>query len=167
MDTLTFVLRLSHILFGILWAGTVFFTTIFLLPRLRRLGPNIRNAVLNSLMPVVTPIMMLSCLVVIGTGVSLTLMVWSSLDTLLTTTSGWVLLVGFLATLAAAVLGFGVLAPTGMRLSQLNKTIEGRDPHPDETTELNRLNARIETFDRMNFIFMLIAVSTMGFLRYL
>lgn len=167
MDSLTFLLRLVHILFGVLWAGTVFFTTLFLLPRLRRLGPSIQNSVLNSLMPIVTPVMMLSCLLVIGTGIALTLLVWGSLGMLFTTASGWVLFVGFIATIAAAIVGFGVLAPAGMQLSKLNKTLEGRDPNPDEASNLKRLNARIEVFDRLNFIFMLIAVGAMGFLRYL
>jgi len=111
--------------------------------------------------------MMLSCLLVIGTGIALTLLVWGSLGMLFTTASGWVLFVGFIATIAAAIVGFGVLAPAGMQLSKLNKTLEGRDPNPDEASNLKRLNARIEVFDRLNFIFMLIAVGAMGFLRYL
>ncbi len=167
MNTLTFILRLIHILFGVLWAGTVFFTTLFLLPRLRRLEQNVQNNVVNSLMPVITPVMMLSCLLVLGTGIILALTVWGSLNTLFTTKSGLALVVGFLATLAAAIVGFGILAPTGMRLSKLNKILEGRDPSPDQTQQLNNLNARIETFDRLNFAFMLIAVVAMAFLRYL
>ena len=148
-------------------AGTVFFTALFLEPRLKRLGPGIQNPVMNSLMPVVTPAMIVSSLIVIGTGVALALMVWGSLDTLFTTTSGWILLIGFLATLASAGVGFGVLAPTGMRLGKLNKSLEGREPSPEETSQLIKLNARIQTMSRTSFAFMVIAVGAMGFLRYL
>lgn len=167
MDTLTIVLRLTHILFGILWAGTVFFSVLFLEPRLKRLGASIQNPVMNSLMAIVTPVMMLSSLIVIGTGIALSLMIWVSLDTLFTTSSGWILVIGFFATLAAAVVGFGFLAPTGMRLGRLNKSLENRDASPEEASQLNMLNARIQTLSRTSFIFMLIAVGAMGFLRYM
>lgn len=167
MDTLTMLLRLFHIVFGILWAGTVFFSVLFLEPRLKRLGPNIQNSVMNSLMAIVTPAMMLSSLIVIGTGIALSLMVWTSLDTLFTSSSGWLLVVGFLSTLAAAIVGFGFLAPTGIRLGRLNKSLEGRGPNPVETNQINQLNSRIQILSRLSFIFMVISVGTMAFLRYI
>jgi hypothetical protein len=122
---------------------------------------------MNELMPILTPVMMLSCIIVLGTGIALMLMVWSSLDTLFTTTSGWILFVGFLSTFSAAVVGFGFLAPTGMRLGKLNSSLQGRDPSPEEKRQLSRLNARIDIFDRMNFTLMVIAVGAMALLRYI
>jgi hypothetical protein len=54
-----------------------------------------------------------------------------------------------------------------MRLGRLNKSLESRDPNSDEASQLSKLNARIQTLSRTSFVFMVIAVGAMGFLRYL
>lgn len=167
MDDLTIVLRVLHIAFGTFWAGTVFFSALILEPSLRRMGPNFQNPVMNTLMPVITPLMMLSSLIVLGTGIAMTFMLWSSLDTFLSSTSDWILFIGFLLTIGAAVVGFGFLAPTGMKLSKLTKSFEGQNPDSDKASQLTRLTSRIETLSRLNFILILLAVCAMGFLRYL
>jgi hypothetical protein len=166
MDTLTVVLRLLHLLFGTFWAGTTFFTVLILEPRLGRMGPKFQSPVMNALMPVITPLMILSSFVVLGTGVALTFMVWTTFDTLFTTSMGWILFAGFVFTIGAIAVGLGFLTPTGIRLGKLSRSLEGRLPSPDETAQLTRLSARIETMSRLNFIFLLLAVSTMALFRY-
>ncbi|MBI2847391.1 MAG: hypothetical protein HYX82_05885 [Chloroflexi bacterium] len=168
MDSLQVSLRILHIVFGTLWAGTTFFNVLFLEPQLRRLGPNISNPVYGALMPVITPAMMLSSVVVLGSGVAMTLVMrWGILDELLTTSWGWAVLIGFIATIGAMVVGFGILAPTGARVARLSKGIQGRAPNPDEARQLGSLGARIETLSRTNFVLILIAVGAMAAARYL
>ncbi|MBI2862737.1 MAG: hypothetical protein HYX89_07945 [Chloroflexi bacterium] len=168
MDGLMVSLRVLHVVFGTFWAGTTFFSTLILEPRLRRLGPGIRDPVMGALMPVITPAMMLSSVVVLGTGVALTLIMrWATLSDFLATRWGWAVLVGLLATVAAMVVGFGLLAPTGLKIEKLSKGIVGRAPNPDETLQLQSLAARIETLSRVNFVSILIAVGAMAAARYL
>jgi uncharacterized membrane protein len=162
---MTVILRTLHILFGIFWAGTTFFTTLILEPRLRRLGSGIQNPVMNALMPIITPLMMLSSLIVLGTGVVLTFSLWSSMESLFTTTPGIILTAGFVLTVAAMTVGFGFLAPTGMRMGKLAKTLEGRAPSQEETAQLSMLSHRIEFFSRINFVLILLSVLAMALLR--
>jgi uncharacterized membrane protein len=167
MDNLTIILRVLHIVFGTFWAGTTFFSVLILEPRLGRMGPAFQNPVMNALMPIITPLMMLSSFIVLGTGVALTLMVWTTLDALFTTTTGWILFAGFVFTVGAIIVGLGFLTPSGIRLGRLSKSLEGRTPTADETQQLTRLSTRIETFSRLNFVFILLSVCAMAFFRYI
>ncbi len=168
MTSLILVLRILHIVFGVFWAGTIIFSTLILEPRLKRLGPGIQNPVMKALMPVMTPWMMLSSVIVLLTGVAMTLIMrWGTLNLLLATAWGWAMLVGFVTTLAAMVIDFGVMAPTGMQIEKLAKSFEGRAPTPDEARRLAGLNARIETLSRMDFVLILLTVGSMAAARYL
>lgn len=168
MNTLIVTLRILHIVFGTFWAGTIIFSTLILEPALKRLGPGIQNPVMKTLMPALTPAMMLSSLVVLGSGVAMTLIMrWGALDLLLASAWGWAMLAGFAATLAAIVIGFGVMAPSGMQIEKLAKSFEGRAPTPDEAHKLQGLNARIETLSRVDFVLILFAVGAMAAARYL
>lgn len=168
MDTLMVTLRILHIVFGTFWAGTLIFSTLILEPALKRLGPGIQNPVMKVLMPAVTPAMMLSSVTALLTGVAMTLIMrGSTLNLLLANAWGWAILVGFVTTLAAIVIGFGVMAPTGMQIEKLARSFEGRAPTPDEARELEGLNARIESLSRVDFVLILLAVGSMAAARYL
>ena len=161
-------LRMIHIIAGIFVGGTYLFLVPILEPRLKRLGPAIQGPVMQALMPVLTPVMGLSFIVLFGTGTAMTLMVGErNLTQLVTTAWGWDILVGIIATLAICVVGFGILTPTGIRLAKLGRSIEGRAPKPEEGQQLGRLSARIEKLSRINFVFVVIAIATMVIARYL
>ncbi len=161
-------LRMLHIIFGIFIGGTYLFLVPILEPRLRRLGSAIQGPVIKALMPVLTPVMMVSFIIVFGTGVTMTLMQkQGSLGSLLTTAWGLDILVGFIATITAMVIGFGIIAPTGIRLNRLGSSIEGRAPSPEEGQKLQQLSGKIEKLSRINFIVIMIALATMVISRYL
>src|SRR3990170_860845 len=105
-------LRMLHIIFGIFIGGAYLFIVPILEPRLRRLGPAIQGPVINALMPVLTPVMMVSFVMVIG---------------------------------------FGILAPTGIRLNKLGSSLEGRAPSPEEGQRIQQLSEKIERLSRINF----------------
>lgn len=73
MDTLMVFLRILHIVFGVLLAGNIFFLTLFLEPKLKRLGPGIQNPIMGALTPVLTPVQLGSYGIVVVTGVAITL----------------------------------------------------------------------------------------------
>ncbi len=160
-------LRIIHIVFSVFWAGTVIFATLILIPQLRALGPAIERPTMKALLRITSPTMMVSSLIVLGTGIAIALrMHGGSLDTFLTTGWGLAMFTGFIAVVIAVIIGFGVMAPAGFRMEKLGRSIEGRDPTPDEAQQLDRLNARVRIGDRINFVLILIALVAMPVSRF-
>ncbi len=166
--TTLMILRIVHIVFGIYIAGSYLFLVPILEPRLKRLGPAIQSPVMRALMPILTPINAISFIIIIGTGMAMTLIMRSgTLNTLFVTAWGWAMIIGLVATLAAAVVGFGFLMTTGFRMDKLGRSIEGRAPTPDEGKILHQLSARIETLSRVNLVLIVIALASMIASRYI
>ncbi len=167
MDTLMVVLRVVHVVFGIYIAGSYLFMVPILEPRLKRLGPAIQGPVMRALMPILTPINGISFIVIIGTGVAMTLIMRSgALNTLFVTAWGWAMSIGLVATVAVMIVGFGFLMPRGIRMDRLGRSIEGRAPTPDEGKQLERLSAQVEALSRANLVLIVIALATMVASRY-
>ncbi len=161
-------LRLIHVIAGIFVGGTYLFLVPILEPRLKRLGPAIQSSVMRALMPVLTPVMGLSFIVLFGTGTAMTLLIrQGNLSQLVTTAWGWDILIGIIATIIICIVGFGIITPTGIRMEKLGRSIEGRAPSPEEEQRLHQLSVRIEKLSRINFIFVVIALATMVIARYL
>jgi len=168
MGGLLTLLRIIHVVFGIYLAGSYLFVVPILEPRLRRLGPAIEGPVMRAIMPVMTPLNGISFIIVIVTGVAMTLILrWGALDTLLVSGWGWAIIIGSVATLAIVIIGFGILSPTGARLGKLGRSIEGRAPTPSESQQLQQLSARVDMFSRINLALVIIALATMLAARYL
>ncbi|MEK7767114.1 MAG: hypothetical protein AAB368_12830 [bacterium] len=166
MHTWILALRIVHVGLGTFWAGTVFFSSLILFPRLKRLGPGIENPVMRSLMAVASPVMAASSVLVLVTGVALVHLM-GAFGSLLTTPWGQAISVGFAATALAIVVGASVLAPAGMRLDRILSGLGGRDPGPEETRTLRALADRVEFFDRINCALVLIATGAMAVARLL
>lgn len=167
MDSLMVSLRILHIVFGTFWVGSDLFVVLLLEPRLRALGPTIQRPVMRALMRVMPPAMMVSSAVSLATGVALTLkMQWGFLDTFLATGWGWAMLIGFVTTVAAMVVGFGLVPVVTIRMERLNRGMEGRPPTADEASQLERLNSRLMFLVRGNSALLLIALGTMAAARF-
>ncbi len=161
------VLRIVHIFFGVFLAGYYLFMVPILAPRLKRLGPTIQGPVMQALMPVLTPVMAISAIVIVGTGVAMTLIMrQGNLGTLFTTGWGWAIIVGSVLTLVAVVLAFGFITPAGLRIEKLSSSIQGRPPTPDEARQLGQLSSRIETISKINFVLIVIILLAMLLARY-
>ncbi len=161
-------LRMIHVIAGIFVGGTYLFLVPILEPRLKRLGPAIQSSVMSAIMPILTPVMATSFIVLFGTGTAMTLMIrQGNLTQLVTTAWGWVILIGILMTVAICVVGFGILMPTGIRLERLGRSIGERAPSSEEGQQLHQLSARVETLSRINFVFVVIAIATMVIARFL
>ncbi len=161
-------LRLIHIIAGIFVGGTYLFLVPILEPRLKRLGPAIQGPVMRAIVPVLTPLMALSFILLFGTGIAMTFLTrQGNLSQLVTTAWGWDILIGIIATIVVSIIGFGIIMPTGIRMEKLGQSIEGRAPTPEEGQRLHQLSTRIEKLSRINFIFIVIALVTMVISRYL
>ena len=91
-------------------------------------------------MPILTPAMATSFIVLFGTGTAMTLMLrQGNLTQLMKTAWGWVILIGVLMTVAICVVGFGIRMPTGIRLEKLGRSFEERAPSPEEGQQMQRL----------------------------
>ncbi|MBI2857418.1 MAG: hypothetical protein HYX95_03775 [Chloroflexi bacterium] len=162
------VLRIFHVIFGIFVAGTYLFMVLILEPRLKRLGPAVEGPLMSSLAPVLTPVMGVSFIMLLGTGIAMTLILRSgTLNTVFTTGWGWGVIIGLIATLGSVVVGFGMLTPTGIRLSKLGGSIKGRPPTPQEGQQMGQLSSRITTLTRWNFTLIMLATAAMIAARYL
>ncbi len=165
--TTLMILRIVHVVCGIYIAGSYLFLVPILEPRLKRLGPAIQSPVMRALMPILTPVNAISFIIIIGTGMAMTLIMRSgALNTLFVTAWGWAIIIGLATTVAAGVVGFGFLMPTGLRMDKLGRSIEGRAPNPDEGKQLHQLSARVETLSRVNLVLIVIALATMVAARY-
>lgn len=166
MQTWILALRIVHVVLGTFWAGTVIFSSLILFPRLRRLGPGIENPVMRSLMAVASPVMAVSSVLVLATGLGLVHLM-GAFGSLLTTTWGQAISVGFAATALAIVVGASVLAPAGMRIEKILAGLGGRDPGPEKALALRLLADRVTIFDRINCALVLIATVAMAVARFL
>ncbi len=167
MDPLMISMRILHIVFSLFWVGTTFYLVLILTPRLRALGPSVQGPVMGALVPAQIPFMIVSATVTLVTGIVITLIMrGAALDTLFVTGWGWSMIVGFVTSAAAAVIGFGIIIPTGRRQSELAASIQGRPPTPEEGQQLGQLGARIGTLMVTNFILLLIATITMAIARF-
>lgn len=90
-----------------------------------------------------------------------------NLEALFTTGWGWAIFTGFILTLVAIVLAFGIIVPTGLRAEKLASGIQGRPPKPDEVQQMGKLPARIETISNVNFVLVVIVLLAMLLARYL
>ena len=161
-------LRLLHVVFSIYLAGSVTFSVLVLGPRLKRLGPTIQGPVMSAIMPIMIVLNATSFIVIAATGIPMTFMARSSsLGDLFTTGWGLDIVIGIIATIAATIVGFGIIVPTGMRQGKLGVSIAGRAPTPEEGQQLQELSAKLEKLTRINFVLVVIALATMVIAPYL
>lgn len=167
MDSLMVSLRILHIVFGTFWVGSDLFVVLLLEPRLRALGPTIMRPVMRALMRVMPPVMMISSIITLASGIALALkMQWGFLDTFLATGWGWAMLIGFIVTVAAMIVGFGLMPVVTIRMERLSRTTEGRPPTADEASQLERLNSRLVFLARSNSALLVIVLGTMAAARF-
>ncbi len=161
------ILRIVHIFAGVFIVGYYLFMVPILAPRLKRLGPTFQVPVMGALMPILTPVMIVNTIVIVGTGIAMTLILrQGNLGMLFTSGWGWMIITGLVLTLVAIVLAFGFITPAGLQAERLGRGIEGRPPTPEEARQLERLSARIETLSRVNFVFVILILLTMLLARY-
>jgi len=169
--TTMIVFRFIHVLFGVFWAGAVFFVAAFLLPGVHASGPA-GGSVMQEVMgkrrfPVVAGIAA-GLTILSGAGmywhnVSISSGAWAR------STPGIVYGVGAIAAIAGAVIFGAVIGPTGKKMLELGAAIRsaGGPPTPEQASTLGRLQARLGSASRLGASCLLIAVVAMATARYL
>src|SRR3989304_1569899 len=146
MDLYVIVLRLLHLFSGVFWVGTIFFTALFLLPRVKQAGPLGAQFMQRLSQPPLTATLSLAA----GLGVlSGNLLYWRGVG--------------------AASIGIFVSRPTANRMGGLGLEIaaSGGQPNPTQVTEMQGLSARLERALYQTAYLLVISLIAMAVARYL
>lgn len=166
------VLRILHVLTGILWAGTVVFVTVYLFPALRQAGPGAAGPVMAGMarrgMLTALPLLALTTvlsglgLIWVASNGDIAAYARSSSGQVFTTAGGLAIL--------AFVIGIAVSRPAAMKAGQLSAQLAAlSDP-----AEREELGTRIAALQRRNTlglnavaVLVLLASLGMAIARYL
>ena len=158
------VLRIGHILSGVVWAGSAIFLAAILEPRLRTLGPEVQVRVMAALAPVLGPVLGTSALLTIAFGLTLVIRL-KRFDNLLDTNWGLAITVGLIASVVAFASGITTMI-TLRKMITLGKGMAGRPPTPEEGAQIGQLAERATLLGRTTAVLVVIAVGAMASARY-
>jgi uncharacterized membrane protein len=170
MDILLIVLRLLHIVLGVLWAGWAFALALFVEPAVRAAGP-VGGAFMQTIATktrLVTT-MTIAPVIIIVSG---TWLLWRQSDgfssDLVTTGYGIAMTIGGLAGYAAFILGAAMIRPASMRLGAIARAMQtaGAPPSTEVTNEIAQLQRRIRIGGRLAAAILGLCVSCMAIARY-
>lgn len=160
------VLRILHILFGVVWAGGAIFLALILEPRLRAAGPAVQGPAMRSIAPALVLMMSIASTITIAAGIALALRLrWGHFDIWFDTGWGVAILVGFIVSILAAISG-GMTGGVASRMNRLAGGIQGRPPTPDEAAQLGRLRERLAMLGRTTAVLVTIGVGAMASARF-
>lgn len=167
MDTYILILRVLHIGFGTFWVGTDAFLVWLLIPQLRTLGADIERRVIAAIMRFLPPVLMISSIVTFVSGILLTgIMRGWNVNWVFASGWGTSIFIGFIGTLIALIVGFGLVPPLTMRTNKLERSFEGRQPTSAETEEFDRLRARVTMLAKLNSVLLIVVVLSMAVARF-
>ncbi len=167
MDLLIALLRIGHILSGLVLVGNTIFVAAVLEPRLRLLAPNVRGQVIGALGPAMAPVQGIMSGVVILSGLVLVLALRSSvLSQLWTTGWGWAITAGFVATVAGTIVGSGFIGKTMAQIQAAGAAFQGRSPTAEEAVRMQSLQKRASLLTNVVLVMGISAVVTMAVARY-
>jgi uncharacterized membrane protein len=170
MLVLMILLRLIHIVAGVLWVGAGIFYFLFVVPTVKGLGPAgpkfmqdlVTKRRYPTFMNVSSGLTILAGLLlfwIVSGGLS---MAW------ITSGPGLGFTIGSLAALAAYGVGFFGIRPRVERMNALGQAIAaaGGPPTPEQAAELGRLEKEMHTVERWDMILLMLSLVTMATARY-
>ncbi len=164
------VLRLVHILAGVLWAGSAIFYFFFVEPTVKSLGPAGSKFMQDFIEKRRYPLFMniVSALTIVAGA----LLFWTVSDGLqpawLTSGPGLGFTIGSVVAIVVYGIGFFMIRPRVERLGNLGKTIgmAGGPPTPEQAAELQKLNKEMTQIERIDVILLTVSLITMATARY-
>ena len=160
MHWLLVVLRLVHIVFGVVWVGMMTFTVFFLIPAIAEAGPEGGKVMAALQRRRILTVMPITALLTIASGIWLMLRVYGGMGGLLASRMGVTLNVGATAALLAFILGIALMRPAMARAAAL-----AQDPAANKD-EIQRLRARGAAVGRVVALLLLLAAGAMAAARY-
>jgi hypothetical protein len=165
------LLRLVHILFGVYWAGTIFFFATYLEPTLRALGPDGGKVMIEMFRRRYLTVLPVAATLTVLSGVWLLSITSGGFDPVfMGSRMGVTLSVGGLAAIGALLIGVFVMRPAAMRIwgiARAMPTLTDDATRAARMAEMTALRARTQASARIIFVLLLVAVVTMAIARYL
>lgn len=136
--------RFVHVVSAVFWAGAAMMMGWFVLPATRDVGPSaapVMQAIIKRRLPQLASV---ASVLTVTAG----LWLWADRGVSFSDWRGWLLAVGALCGIAAAVLGLGFQRPTADRLGRLGAEIAagGQPPTAAQTAEMGNLSSRLSGY---------------------
>lgn len=164
-DAITGIVRVIHIVTSVAWVGGALLWGNIVAPRVLARGPPaIRRPFAEAVIPAMTRYYMIVGPLAILSGFVLLGMIWGWGDYFAAFQAGaygGALGLGALAGVAMAVIGFGIIAPTGKKLIATMQTING-PPTPEQQATLGALGKKVGIMGMLVMTFGVIAAIAMA-----
>jgi uncharacterized membrane protein len=167
---LLILLRLVHVVAGILWGGAAVYYLFFIKPSVKAIGAVGPQFMENLVERRKMPIFMIgtSLLTVLAGGI----LYWFSSGGF---NAAWIasgpgigFTIGSLTSLVAFVFGTFGIGPTSMQMGVLGGQIaaSGKGPTPEQLAQMQALDKRLNVAETVDFIMLVVAMLTMATARY-
>ena len=165
------ILRLVHILSGAFWAGTAIFTAAFLIPTIRALGPQggpvMRHIAQVRKLPIY---FMVAGILTVLSGIGLySISSGGFSNSWMRSGPGITFGIGAALAILAMLVGIFVASPSAKRAGELAAAMgaSGGKPTPDQTAEMQRLQARMGMASASGALLLTGATAAMAVARYI
>lgn len=167
MDVLAIVLRIVHIVSGVLWVGGAALFFFYIEPTINRLGPDAERFVDEMVNRRKVPIyfMLISTLTVLAGAI----LYWKDFGGISTTPFGLTLGLGGLAALVAWLGGNLLIPKRIMRVGEVAAEIKagGGPPSPELMARMHEAQERLRRIGLIDLVLLGFAVLSMAVARYL
>jgi len=168
--SLVLLLRIIHIVIGVVWVGSVVFIALFLLPTVKALGPG-GGAVMQHLTQVrrMPMVLMTTVVLTILSGVTL---LWNAsmgfTAAWMSSGPGRTYSLGAALAIVVAIIGMAVNSPTAGKIGALGAAIRagGGPPTAEQGAEMQRLQKRLTLAMRASAVLLIGATMAMAVGRY-
>lgn len=164
------LLRFTHVVAGILWAGASIFYLFFIKPSVRSIGPAGPQFMQNLTQRLKFPLFMVSTslLTVLAGGALLWFLSGGLNLAWVQTGPGLGFTIGSVAALIAFFLGTFGIGPTSGQLGALGGQIaaSGQGPTPEQASRMQALEKKLSTIENTEFVLLAISLVTMATARY-
>lgn len=164
------ILRITHILAGVLWAGAAVFYLFFVKPSVKSIGPAGPQFMQSLVQRRRYPLFMMSTsLLTVLAGGILFLYASGGLNLAWIKTGPVIgFTIGSLAALVAFLVGSLGIGPTSGRMGAVGQQVAaaGGPPSPEQLGILQTLEKRLSRFETFDFVMLVIALLTMATARY-
>ncbi len=167
MDSEIVVLRLLHIVPGVIWVGGAVFLAVILQPALAKAGPEHSAAVMKHMVKPLTILLHTAAWLTILVGVVLAFRVRPDglFEVLWSTGWGGMIFSGFVFSLIGYASGT-ISGLTSKKMGILGASFAGRKPESAEMVEMKKLQFRAKITARVGAFFVTFAVVCMAMARF-
>ncbi|HKS06383.1 MAG TPA: hypothetical protein VJR92_08735 [Gemmatimonadaceae bacterium] len=170
MNLLQVILRAVHVLGGVIWVGTMFFNTIFLLPAIRDAGPDggkVMNALVKRGLPVFMPV------VALLTIISGSWLYWRASvgfqPEYMRSGPGMAFGTGGVLAILAFLVGMVTMRPMMMKMAALGPRVAQAAAGERDAlvAEMNALRDRLGSLGNVVLVLLVCAALAMGIAQYM